>query len=457
MKLEKLFASKESIELLSQLCFPSLLKNGDNGNKEKEKDKEKEKVETGSVKGGKGNHEIQKIRNNDDEDKEKEKEKEKQKEKEKLLDHNIVGRISALPSEVSSIITASVAGAGEGVPLSPLSSSNSNFNSNIPTIQHDAHSQRPAASEVSTAAATASATVSDKMKSSNDKDENINMKKKTHVPLLELDGISLPDDEATIQRNGNLSHNSFLIIKKLSILSPYTLFNNFEFLMNLQLMISTCLTNFEKSNTKRILETNLLPFSGYSIHQRAIVTMEIAHRNANQLKLLCEIIIQYCRSFPSDTHTNFCDKNMNNSNLNQNENTRNVDGTSTNKNKNVNTEINIKTSKESNTTHNNSNDNNSNIKSNIDNDDDNDNNDENVKENVHTAEMFQKMVFSLLPVLTMKTSIIDFTFLSDFLKFEVPMLSCSPSAKKEILRKTFDLVAGKKASIAFKVKIIQVR
>ena len=61
MKLEKLFASKESIELLSQLCFPSLLKNADNGNKEKEKDKEKEKVETGSVKGGKGNHEIQKI------------------------------------------------------------------------------------------------------------------------------------------------------------------------------------------------------------------------------------------------------------------------------------------------------------------------------------------------------------------------------------------------------------
>ena len=226
MKLEKLFASKESIELLSQLCFPSLLKNADNGNKEKEKEKEKEKAETGSVKGGKGNHEIQKIRNNDDEDKEKEKVQEK--EKEKLLDHNIVGRISALPSEVSSIITASVAGAGEGVPLSPLSSSNSNFNSNIPTIQHDAHSQRPAASEISTAAATASATVSDKMKGNNDKDENINMKKKTPVPLLELDGISLPDDEATIQRNGNLSHNSFLIIKKLSILSPYTiLYYNF--------------------------------------------------------------------------------------------------------------------------------------------------------------------------------------------------------------------------------------
>ena len=146
---------------------------------------------------------------------------------------------------------------------------------------------------------------------------------------------------------------------------------------------------------------------------------------------------------------------MNNSNLNQNDNTRDVDGTSTNKN--VNSENNIKTSKESNTTHNNSNDNDSNIKSNIDNDDNNDKNDENVMENVHTAEMFQKMVFSLLPVLTMKTSIIDFTFLSDFLKFEVPMLSCSPSAKKEILRKTFDLVAGKKASIAFKVKIIQVR
>ena len=447
MKLEKLFASKESIELLSQLCFPSLLKNIDNGNKEKEK----EKVETGSVKGVKGNNEIQKIRNNDDEDKEKEKEKEK----EKLPDINIVGRISALPSEISTIITASVAGAGEGVPFTPLSSSNSNFHSNIPSILHDAHSQRPAASEISTAAATASVTVSDKMKGSNDKDENINMKKKTQVPLLELDGISLPDDEATIQRNGNLSHNSFLIIKKLSILSPYTLFNNFEFLMNLQLMISTCLINFEKSNTKRILETNLLPFSGYSIHQRAVVTMEIAHRNANQLKLLCEIIIQYCRSFPSDTHTKFCDKNINNSNLNQNDNTRDVDGKSTNKN--FNTEINIKTCKESNTTHNNSNDNNSNIKSNIDNDDDNDNNDENVKENVHTAEMFQKMVFSLLPVLTMKTSIIDFTFLSDFLKFEIPMLTCSPSAKKEILRKTFDLVAGKKASIAFKVKIIQVR
>lgn len=69
---------------------------------------------------------------------------------------------------------------------------------------------------------------------------------------------------------------------------------------------------------------------------------------------------------------------------------------------------------------------------------------------------FELMAFSLLPVLTMRLCILDFTFLLDFFKNEVPSLCTSPASKKKILRKTFNLVAGKRASAALKVKVIQV-
>ena len=444
LKLEKLFASKESIELLSQLCFSSLLRKVENRSKvreiERERETETDKTKSVGVKRGEGEGicENQKIMNSNsldsngaaEEEKEKRKEKEKDKEKEKEKDNLIV----ALPSEVTTATTVTAARLAEDRETRPHSvSSNLNMkiNANITSTPYDAHSQRPAVSAVLT-------TVSDKLKISNEKDENSNMKKKTYVPLLELDGVASPDDEATIQRNGNLSHNSFLIIKKLSILSPHTLFDNFEFLQNLQSMVSACLINCENSNSKRILETNLLSFSNYSIHQRAVVTMEVAYRNSNQLKSLCEIIIQYCRSFPSDSHTKFCNTNRKDLNLNQNENSK----------------VNIMKNKKKNDGDNN---NNKNDNNNNNNDNNNNNNDDNnLKENIHTTDMFQKMIFSLLPVLTMKISIIDFTFLSDFFKFEFPLLSCSPTAKKEILRKTFDLVAGKKASVPLKVKVIQV-
>ena len=69
---------------------------------------------------------------------------------------------------------------------------------------------------------------------------------------------------------------------------------------------------------------------------------------------------------------------------------------------------------------------------------------------------FELMAFSLLPVLTMRLCILDFTFLLDFFKRDVPSLCTSPASKKKILRKTFSLVAGKRASAALKVKVIQV-
>ena len=187
-----------------------------------------------------------------------------------------------------------------------------------------------------------------------------------------------PEDEATEQKNATLAYNAIRILKKLSEKAPGILYNNLNLLAALHHMLPVCLANSEASNNKHILATSLLNHSGYQVHQRASVTMEIAYRNAHQLKLLCEVIIQYCRTNPADANT------------------------------------------------------------------------------PHSSEMFEQLSFSLLPVLTMKLSIVDFTFLLDFFRAEMPMLCASSSAKKQMLRKTFSLVAGKRASVALKVKIIQV-
>ena len=437
LKLEKLFSSKESIGLLSQLCLKSILKKCDNNNNYHNNNNNNDNFNI--IKEKEGGIVLN----------EKEKEREREKEKMKMNDRNeITGsrgntgdQILAVrqgeydKSNITNIVSNTQSGNLSVLPSSSLSSSSSSSSSSSTSSSSTfvtATTEVPSSSSLSKSSHLSNdidrKVVKDKNYSNsssnhnnssnnNNNNNNIIINNKIEIPLLKLSEISLPEDEATEQRNATLVHNSFQIIKKLSFLSPYVLFDNYNFLLNLQSMIPICLLNCENSNNKHILQTNLLPFSNYSVHQKAIVTMEIAYRNANQLKLLCEIIIQYCRSYPADSNTNLFEKeNDNKVNINESIKKYNI----------TNTKI-----KDGNT--------NSNIN------------------NIHTIELFEKMFFSLLPVLAMKTCIIDFTFLSDFLKFEIPILCSSPSAKKEILRKAFDLIAGKKASMALKVKIIQVR
>ena len=235
-----------------------------------------------------------------------------------------------------------------------------------------------------------------------DSKENIPIKsEKEHSLSLKLPGTFSAEEEAVEQRHAILSYNTFRILKRLSQCAPLILFNNIPFLNALQHMIPICLQNTEINCYNKISQSTTLPYSGYSLHQKAVVAMEITYRNAHQLKLLCEIIIEYCRSNPADANNSSTPHNNTHST----------------------THTNTSNTHSSHNTHN---------------------------------EMFEQMIFSLLPVLTMKTCIVDFTFLFDFLKFEVPVLCASASAKKQLLKKTFYLVAGKRASVALKVKVIQV-
>lgn len=72
------------------------------------------------------------------------------------------------------------------------------------------------------------------------------------------------------------------------------------------------------------------------------------------------------------------------------------------------------------------------------------------------SQLFEDTFFSLAPVLTMKSCILDFTFLLDFYRSEVPFLCSSSHARKRIIRKTFNLVASKREKVALKVKLVQV-
>jgi hypothetical protein len=55
---------------------------------------------------------------------------------------------------------------------------------------------------------------------------------------------------------------------------------------------------------------------------------------------------------------------------------------------------------------------------------------------------FELMSFSLLPVLIMKHSILDFTFLLNFFKSEIPVLCSTSTAKRQILWRVLKMVAG---------------
>lgn len=196
-------------------------------------------------------------------------------------------------------------------------------------------------------------------------------------------------DEATEQLNAVLSYNALRLIHRLSQNSNFlcVLFDNPSLLSTLRHMVAVCLAKNEGSNRKHILLTSLLSFSSHSLHQRATVTMENNYRDAHQLKLLCDIIIQYCRLYNPDAVSSI---------------------------------------------------------------------------SIVSSQNFELMSFSLLPVLTMKQCIIDFTFLLDFFKLEIPILCSSSSAKRQILWKLLNMVAGKLgggggvASVALKVKLLQV-
>lgn len=150
--------------------------------------------------------------------------------------------------------------------------------------------------------------------------------------------------------------------------------------MILRQLVPVCFEISESTQTSPH-QHNPLPFLGPGppSHHRATLHMETAYRNAHKLRLLCEIIIQYCRTNPASANSS------------------------------------------------------------------------------QSSETFEMMTFSLLPVLTMKLCAVDFTFLSDFFKSEIPLLCTSAAAKKQILRKSFGVVAGKRASVALKVKVVQVR
>ena len=150
--------------------------------------------------------------------------------------------------------------------------------------------------------------------------------------------------------------------------------------MILRQLVPVCFEISEKTQTNPH-QHNPLTFLGPGPppHHRATLHMETAYRNAHKLRLLCEIIIQYCRTNPANASSS------------------------------------------------------------------------------QSSETFELMTFSLLPVLTMKLCAVDFTFLSDFFKSEIPLLCTSAAAKKQILRRSFGVVAGKRASVALKVKVVQVR
>lgn len=197
------------------------------------------------------------------------------------------------------------------------------------------------------------------------------------LPSDSIPGAGIEEDVAQ-QKKATLAYNALLLLRKLSERCPTALYSNPALLSTLRQLVPVYLAISEGCNSSHVLSGSILPYADSSLHQKASLTMEMAYRNAHQLKVLCEIIIRYCRSNPADA-------------------------TST-----------------------------------------------------HSFDTFELMSFSLLPVLTMKICILDFTFLVDFYRSEIPYLCYSPPAKKQILRKTFSLVAGKKASVALKVKVIQV-
>jgi hypothetical protein len=195
-------------------------------------------------------------------------------------------------------------------------------------------------------------------------------------------------DEAKEQMNAALSYNALRLIHKLAQSSNHlsVLFDNSSLLSTLKRMVPICLSMNDCCNRKHILHTSLLFYSTYTLHQRATLTMENNYRTSHQLKLLCDIIIRYCRLY----------------------NPVGVNSTSI------------------------------------------------------SAQNFEVMLFSLLPVLIMKHSIIDFTFLLDFFKSEMPILCSTASAKRLILWQILKMVAGKQGAegggtlVALKVKLIQV-
>jgi hypothetical protein len=197
------------------------------------------------------------------------------------------------------------------------------------------------------------------------------------LPLDAIPGAGIEEDVAQ-QKKATLAYNALLLLRKLSERCPTVLYSNPALLCTLRQLVPVYLAISEGCNSSHVLSGSILPYADSSLHQKASVTMEMAYRNAHQLKVLCEIIIRYCRSNPADANSS------------------------------------------------------------------------------NSFDTFELMAFSLLPVLTMKICILDFTFLVDFYRSEIPYLCFSPPAKKQILRKTFSLVAGKKASVALKVKIIQV-
>jgi hypothetical protein len=197
------------------------------------------------------------------------------------------------------------------------------------------------------------------------------------LPLDAIPGAGIEEDVAQ-QKKATLAYNALLLLRKLSERCPTVLYSNPALLCTLRQLVPVYLAISEGCNSSHVLRGSTLPYADSSLHQKAAVTMEMAYRNAHQLKVLCEIIIRYCRSNPADANSS------------------------------------------------------------------------------NSFDTFELMAFSLLPVLTMRICILDFTFLVDFYRSEIPYLCFSPPAKKQILRKTFSLVAGKKASVALKVKIIQV-